>query len=114
MAAIFRRPPPAPIMLARDRPRSPKPRRIGRKPLPQQQLARRRWPSGFCAHRPPALPPPLLREGLEEPRLVGPFRPLPYLLVEHLGVLADQDAPAIRLHPVEDDLCGLRSRRRCV
>src|SRR5262245_10145261 len=40
------------------------------------------------------------------------FRRLAHARVELMCVVADQDAPALRLDAIENDLCGLRRRRR--
>src|SRR6185369_13590153 len=58
----------------------------------------------------PEPPADLFRKALVELRRVGLFRGLPHPLVELVGVVADENAPALGLDAVEDDL--RRSRRR--
>ncbi len=57
-------------------------------------------------------PAGLAREGLEELRLVGLLGRLAHQAVDPLGVAADQDAPALVAHAVEDDRRGFGRRRR--
>src|SRR5580693_8601565 len=59
--------------------------------------------AGSAAH----FPPHFLGETVEEIEVVGPFRGLAHPLVDPFGVGADQDAPAVGLDAVEDDLGGL-------
>src|ERR1700732_947016 len=54
-------------------------------------------------------PVDLLDKALVELGIVGAFRALAYALVEPARIVADQDAPAPLLHPIED---GFRRRRR--
>ncbi len=51
-----------------------------------------------------------MREALVELRIIGAFRRLPHPLVEPVGVVADQNAPAFGLDAIEDDPCGLGGR----
>src|SRR5438105_987515 len=55
-------------------------------------------------------PADLLAIALVELVRVGLFRRLAHTDVELVGVIADQDAPALRLDAVENDLCRLRRR----
>ena len=69
--------------------------------------------SGSCVDECSAQPPAdLFRKALEELRRIGLLRRLPHALVELVGVVADQDAPALSLDAVEDDFSRGRSRRR--
>src|SRR3984893_10861592 len=52
-------------------------------------------------------PPHFLCETVEEIEVVGAFRGLAHPLVDPFGIGADQDAPAVGLDAVEDDLGGL-------
>src|ERR1700682_601157 len=63
----------------------------------------------------PQPPADLGREALVKLGLVGLFRRLPHPLVEAMGVVADQDAPAFGLDAVENDFCrGGSGGRRLV
>src|SRR5665213_407203 len=74
--------------------------------------------SGFASRpgmTPAALPDPpadLLRKTAVKFIIIGARRPLAHTLVEAVRIVADQDAPALSLDAVEDDLCGLSRRRR--
>src|SRR5580704_15108564 len=57
-------------------------------------------------------PADFFRERLEEVTLIGLLRRLPDMLVERVGVVADQDAPALGLDAVEDHLGSGGSRHR--
>src|SRR4030088_2720105 len=58
-------------------------------------------------------PTDLFDKALVELRLIGAFRRLPDALVEAVGIVADQNAPAPGLDAVENDFCrgGGRGRR---
>ena len=64
--------------------------------------------------RRPSFPADFLGQTLEEIDVVGAFRRLAHPPVDLFGVLADQDAPAVGLDAVEDDLGGLGGRGRRV
>src|SRR5580700_6434498 len=66
--------------------------------------------AGSAAH----FPPYFLGETVEEIWVVGAFRSLAHPLVDPFGVGADQDAPALGLDAVEDDLGGLGGAGRRV
>src|SRR5260370_25006568 len=59
-------------------------------------------------------PPHFLGETVEEIEVVGAFRGLAHPLVDPFGVGGDQDAPAVGLDGVEDDLGGLGGAGRRV
>src|SRR5712671_3176363 len=70
-----------------------------------------------CMRLPPARnlsdpPTHLLRDALVELGLIGAFRRLPHPLVEPVGVVADQNAPALGLDAIEDDPGGLGGGHR--
>src|SRR4051812_49238968 len=60
----------------------------------------------------PDAPAGLGGEGLEEGVVIGALGSLPDALVEDLGVVADEDAPAVGLDPVENDPRRCRGRHR--
>ena len=60
--------------------------------------------------RSPEPPADLGGKALEEFGVIGALRRLPHALVEPVGVVADQNAPALGLDAIEDDLRG-RGRR---
>src|ERR1700730_13689632 len=91
--------------------------RTGRRPalLPRPYPPRlpsylaRRAGIGVCDHSAddgsPEPPVDLLDKALVELGIVGAFRALAYALVEPVRIVADQDAPAPLLHPIQEGFC---------
>src|SRR5262249_25351855 len=100
---VFRRPPPA---------KGPHRRR---RKIPQNSAKTAAWPEACAAAvvaSAPDLPADLLRERRVEIRPRAPLRRSAHALIEQLGILADQNAPALGLDAIEDDLRRLCRRGR--